>query len=186
MIQLAQIKHDCEDLIGIFNHTFRASFNTEMVRGNEEPVYLPADASYPIHRIVFAHGFFSSALHEIAHWCIAGDERRKLVDYGYWYHSDGRDAKQQQVFEAVEVKPQAVEWALASACDKPFNVSTDNLNGAPSNRLAFQHKVHDQVMIYLEKGFPNRAEKLIEALQDFYQQTPLVTERFDYRGMYER
>ena len=42
--------------------------------------------------------FFSSALHEVAHWCIAGVERRKLDDYGYWYEPDGRSGEQQARF----------------------------------------------------------------------------------------
>ncbi|MDI8993212.1 elongation factor P hydroxylase, partial [Salmonella enterica subsp. enterica serovar Anatum] len=42
-------------------------------------IYLPADAQVPYHRIVFAHGFYASALHEISHWCIAGKARRELV-----------------------------------------------------------------------------------------------------------
>ncbi len=50
---------------------------------------------------------FASALHEISHWCIAGKARRELVDFGYWYCPDGRDAMTQSQFEDVEVKPQA-------------------------------------------------------------------------------
>src|SRR5690606_39383874 len=52
--------------------------------------YLPASEPDGLARVVFAHGFFASALHEIAHWCIAGDYRRTLHDYGYWYCPDGR------------------------------------------------------------------------------------------------
>lgn len=186
MMTLTQVKYDCEDLISIFNQTFSTSLNTELVRGDDEPVYLPADAQFSRHRILFAHGFFNSALHEIAHWCIAGEERRKLVDYGYWYNPDGRDADQQQAFERVEIKPQAVEWGLAAACGKPFNVSTDNLNGVQPDRLTFQHKVYDQVLNYLQYGFPPRAARLMKALRDFYEQPPLNSGQFAYRGMYER
>lgn len=35
--------------------------------------------------IVFAHRFYASALNEISHWCIAGKECRKWVDFGYLY-----------------------------------------------------------------------------------------------------
>lgn len=64
-----------------------------------------ADDELPYNRIVFAHGYYASGMHEISHWCVAGAERRKLVDFGYWYCPDGRDAETQGKFEDVEVKP---------------------------------------------------------------------------------
>ena len=104
-----------EDLIRIFNGLFLQSLNTELVIGDDEPIYLPADDEYSHHRIVFAHGFFASALHEIAHWCVAGAKRRTLVDFGYWYKPDGRTAAEQAEFERVEVQPQAYEWILSES-----------------------------------------------------------------------
>lgn len=59
-------------------------------------------------------------MHELAHWCIAGPERRLLADYGYWYEPDGRTEQIQAEFEKVEVKPQAVEWILSASCGFPF------------------------------------------------------------------
>ena len=59
------MSHHYEDLIEIFNNTFLESENTILVKGDDEPIYLPADANSPHHRIIFAHGFFQSALHEI-------------------------------------------------------------------------------------------------------------------------
>jgi len=79
--------------------------------------------------VIFAHGFYASALHEVAYWCIAGEKRRQLVDYGYWYCPDGRDIQTQHQFENVEIKPQALEWLFCVASDFPFNVSCDNLQG---------------------------------------------------------
>ncbi len=79
----------------------------------------------PYHRIVFAHGF-SPVLHEISHWCIAGEARRRLR---YWYCPDGRDEKTQCEFEVVEIKPQALDWLFCVAVGIPFNVSCDNLEG---------------------------------------------------------
>lgn len=102
-----QQQHHYQQLIDLFNSCFAADFNTRTVKGDDEPIYLPADDDTPYHRIVFAHGFFASALHEISHWCIAGKARRELVDFGYWYCPDGRDAMTQSQFEDVEVKPQA-------------------------------------------------------------------------------
>lgn len=177
-----QQDHQYADLIRIFNQQFAASQNTRLVRGDDEPIYLPASDDCDHHRIIFAHGFFASALHEISHWCIAGKERRLLEDFGYWYCPDGRDQQTQEAFEKVEVKPQAVEWGLAAACGFAFNVSADNLNGWQPDRLAFQHKVYQQVLIYLQEGFPPRAEQLIAALRAHYQVAPLQTVNFEFKG----
>ncbi|WP_338293454.1 elongation factor P hydroxylase [Planctobacterium marinum] len=166
-------RHQYQDLIQVFNTCFE-DFNTRLVKGEGEPVYLPADGDCHYHRIEFAHGFFSSALHEIAHWCIAGEARRKQVDYGYWYCPDGRNEQQQAEFEKVEVKPQAIEWCFAVACGLQFRVSTDNLDGAPVDRFAFQDKVLQQVAAYLEQGLPTRAQMLVDALHKFYH-TPTLS-----------
>ncbi|MGB2130042.1 MAG: elongation factor P hydroxylase, partial [Marinobacterium sp.] len=71
-----------QPLIELFNRLFLPTYNTVLVAGEDEPIYLPADEQHPHHRVVFAHGFFASALHEISHWCVAGPERRLLEDFG--------------------------------------------------------------------------------------------------------
>lgn len=48
--------HHYEQLIEIFNGCFAEEFNTRLIKGDDEPIYLPADAQVPYHRIVFAHG----------------------------------------------------------------------------------------------------------------------------------
>ena len=167
------------DLISLFNQCFAASYNTRLERGDDEPIYYPADGHIDHHRIVFAHGFFASALHEVAHWLLAGDARRLQVDYGYWYCPDGRDGEQQRQFEAVEIKPQAIEWALSLCCGFNFNVSCDNLNGSVEpDRHAFKAQVREQALRYLEQGFPPRAQTLMQALQRHYGQPDLTAEHF--------
>lgn len=161
--------HNYQDLIHIFSEQFLLAENTRLVKGDDEPIYLPADERYSYHRVIFAHGFYASAFHEISHWCIAGKERRLLEDFGYWYAPDGRDAIQQNKFEQVEIKPQALEWAFCIASGFKFNVSADNLSGIEVDRYGFQCKVFKQVQQYLEHGFPKRAEIFIEALIEFYQ-----------------
>jgi len=163
------LRHDCTDL---FNRLFRVDENTELVRGGAEPLYRPADADHPHHRILFAHGYFASALHEIAHWLVAGPERRLLEDFGYWYQPDGRSAAQQAAFEQVEVKPQALEWILARGCGFRFRTSSDNLHGAPGNDAEFRRRVHAQVGGYLSRGLAPRARRLLAALCDHYGQPP--------------
>ena len=83
-----------QDIIAIFDRVFSTRENTRLIKGNDEPWYIPANKDCNYHQVVFAHGFFSSALHELAHWCIAGKERRLKVDYGYWYEEDGRSLSQ--------------------------------------------------------------------------------------------
>lgn len=161
------------DIISIFNQLFAETENTQLVAGGDEPEYLPANDQCDYHRLIFAHGYYESALHEISHWCIAGKERRKLPDFGYWYAPDGRTAAQQREFEQVEVKPQALEWILSEACGRRFHISTDNLNGdeaeVQAGREAFRQAVYQQAHQYLEQGLPTRAEILKQALLNFYQ-----------------
>lgn len=151
-------------LIDLFNGLFKDSLNTVLVKGTDEPVYLPADEQHPHHRIIFAHGFYASALHEIAHWCVAGEQRRLLPDYGYWYKPDGRTAQEQAEFERVEVTPQAYEWLLTVAAGRSFNFSADNIGGGFRPSDSFRQHVHNRIHSLLEKGLPDRLQALVTAL----------------------
>jgi len=174
--------HNFKDLIDIFERYFYREYNTRLVRGEDEPIYLPADDRCSYHQIVFAHGYYASALHEISHWCLAGRKRRLVEDFGYWYIPDGRDQTQQHAFEQVEIKPQAIEWALCIAAGKDFDVSTDNLLGeGETDRSAFKAKVYQQVLTYLEHGFPQDAQVFIAALSEHYRTPwPLIPEHFRF------
>ena len=141
-----------ERLIALFNATFYADFATRLVRGGDEPIYLPANITGQEHQIVFARGFFASALHEIAHWCRAGSQRRQLEDYGYWYIPDGRTEAQQQAFAQVEVYPQAYEQCFTLAAGRKFNLSVDNLNGQPGQSAAFELEVHQLTLQLLSNS----------------------------------
>jgi elongation factor P hydroxylase len=163
------MQHNYQDLVHIFDAGLGQQYNTRLIKGGDEPIYLPADNTCCYHQIVFAHGYFASALHEIAHWCIAGEQRRLLEDFGYWYLPDGRSQSQQASFEQVEVKPQAIEWAFCIASNKPFTVSADNLHGEQGDSRAFVAAVKQQVMNYLANGFPPRAQLFIQSLSNFYQ-----------------
>lgn len=162
------MEHQLEDIIRIFNQCFEQEYNTRLVKGGEEPIYLPANEDRPYHAIYFARGFYSSALHEIAHWLVAGKARRQLEDFGYWYEPDGRSEQRQRDFERVEVKPQAIEWILATAAGFRYFASADNLNGNAGDTRPFKQAVYEQVKIYAEKGLPKRAEILRKALCAFY------------------
>lgn len=168
--------HQYQDLINLFEISFADEYNTKLVKGEDEPVYLPANAQCPYHALYFAHGFFSSALHECAHWLIAGEERRKRVDFGYWYMPDGRNEEQQALFNCVEVKPQALEWILSKACGYKFHISIDNLNGAQSDTALFKQSVYDQAIYYCTQGLSQRAKKFRDALCSFYKQPAVLRE----------
>ena len=170
--------HHYSALITLFDASFLHEFNTRLVRGDDEPIYIPSGLAVDgyrkqdFHQIVFAHGFFRSALHEIAHWLVAGAQRRLQLDYGYWYAPDGRNALQQAKFEQVEVAPQALEWILTKACAHPFAVSVDNLSGEATDATAFKRAVLNRVHALQQCGLSARAEAFRTALAQFYG-TPL-------------
>lgn len=152
-------------LIAVFNACFAAQ-NTILVRGGDEPEYLPASNTRPA-MIVFARGFFASGLHEISHWCIAGRHRRSLVDFGYWYCPDGRDEATQAAFEQVEIRPQAIECLLTLATGRRFYTSADNLNANfDTSASTFAQDVHAQAQAYLTDPttLPKDAQKFLALL----------------------
>ena len=151
-------------LILHFNRWF-SHLNVNLVKGDFEPEYFPAIDSTPA-RIQFAHGFFNSALHEISHWSIAGEQRRLLPDLGYWYAPDGRTAEQQALFEQVEIKPQAIEWLFATAFGRKFRVSLDNLTGEGGDGNRFKDHVFAQVQAYFsgQAQLPRDAKHFIDCI----------------------
>ena len=161
-------RHHPDDLITLFNNCFLQSHNTILAYGKDEPYYLPANQQQSHHTIYFAHGFFNSALHECAHWMIAGKARRQLEDYGYWYEPDGRNAEQQILFQQVEVKPQALEWIFSQATGSKFECSFDNLNAPVEDYEQFKNAVTKQMLHYQQNGLPRRARIFYEALVRFY------------------
>ena len=176
------MSHQYQDLINIFNDTFLLKYNTRLELGHDEPIYLPADEINANHRILFARGFYASALHEISHWCVAGPKRRLLEDFGYWYEPDGRTEVSQAEFEKVEIRPQAYEWILSVSAGFPFTVSCDNLNGDfEPDRLAFMRKVHKEVGDIFAHGLPLRIRMLSQALRCFYHQPDIVYSMFEMK-----
>jgi elongation factor P hydroxylase len=166
------MERESGQLEAIFRQAFFEKFQTLLIGGADEPLYQPAANPGDAHRLFYREDYFSSALHEIAHWCIAGEERRKLLDFGYWYNPDGRTTTQQRAFEQVEIKPQALEWIFTRACGQPFRVSADNLSSdeteARGPSEAFLRAVEDQAASYCLKGLPSRANAFAHALISYY------------------
>lgn len=183
--QIAQHNDDTELtdwLIGLFNAIFdnqtATPIATILVRGGDEPEYLASKDGNPA-RIEFAHGFFASSLHEISHWCIAGAKRRLQDDFGYWYESDGRNQQKQQLFEQVEIKPQAIECLFNLACQRYFYVSQDNLNADfDTSDSTFAIDVFNQAKTYLYNpdSLPRDAKRLLWLLLHLCQNPPLSAE----------
>lgn len=149
----------------IFKRTFLKSHHTDLIMAAAEPLYLPADHQTPA-RIYFTRDYPASALHEIAHWCIAGKKRRTLVDYGYWYCADGRDAATQKKFEQVEIKPQALEFLFSLSCALKFNLSADNLSAELGASAEFKNAVRAQAVDYWQQqNMPADGAVFLRALQ---------------------
>ncbi len=145
-----------------FADCFYDDYRTRLQGGAAEPLYRPGGDGDAV--IYYREDFAASALHEVAHWCIAGDGRRQLEDYGYWYAPDGRNLEQQRAFELVEVRPQAVEWHLALAAGVPFQVSVDNLDAPAGEGDTFAFAVRDQARRFCRQPLPARAAEFRAAL----------------------
>jgi len=153
----------------IFADCFEEANATVLEGGGDEPLYVPSERpSTAPHRIVYREDYFASALHEIAHWCLAGAERRQQEDYGYWYSPDGRDAEEQAAFEKAEARPQALEWIFSEACGFPFNLSADNLDGGFGPSPDFVASVEREKKRFLAEGLPGRASRFLVALEEAF------------------
>jgi len=154
---------DAHQLMCLFNREFAASDKTELIGGAAEPYYQPGSP----HRIYFRADYVRSALHEVAHWCVAGRRRRQLPDYGYWYSADGRDAEQQQAFFAVEARPQAIERYFCEAIGIAFSPSVDNVDAQiePQQVRRFEVRIQEWCDQFERTGMPSRAARFITALR---------------------
>lgn len=161
---------DVNKVIDIFNTEFKNTYNTILVSGGEEPIYLPSGSKNEYNQIIFREYIISSALHEIAHWCLAGKERRKQKDYGYWYNPDNRSINEQILFYNVEVKPQALEWAFSKMINIPFNISLDcfgnDLELIKKETENFKKAVNRQLKEY-QKNLPLRARIFAQKLKSY-------------------
>ncbi|SHG13230.1 hypothetical protein SAMN04487965_3362 [Microbulbifer donghaiensis] len=159
-------------IVAVFDRCFASprGLNTRLRGGFDEPYYRPATEGRPAHeelryhRVEFTRDYAASALHEAAHWCVAGAARRQLPDYGYWYAPDGRSEEQQAEFERVEVKPQALEWIFARASGLRFRVSADNLESGLGPSDSFKRAIWQQVRDNCRQGVNERAATFARAL----------------------
>lgn len=181
-------------IIGLFDQLFRERLNTGLLGGAEEPIYIPAGLTAAeaglssvesYHRLYFRHDYLSSALHESAHWCIAGAQRRAQLDFGYWYSPDGRSTEQQQLFEQAEVRPQALEWIFSVACGQRFRVSADNLASGQGVSHDFVQAIVRQAQSWCTgDSLPPRGRLFIEALANQFDCTePLSQDHYQLEAV---
>ena len=154
---------DAHQVMRLFNQEFAESDTTELIGGAAEPYYEPGS----LNRIYFRADYVRSALHEIAHWCVAGSRRRQLADYGYWYSPDGRGVAQQQAFFAVEARPQAIERCFCEAIGIPFSPSVDNVGAQiePQQLRHFEARIEEWCNQFERTGLPLRAARFITVLR---------------------
>ncbi len=148
----------------VFHRCFADQWAVELRGGAAEPLYRAQPGPGLPALILFRDDFVNSALHEIAHWCIAGPARRAGDDYGYWYAGDQRDRDAQQIFEAAEVAPQALECLFAYACALPFRVSSDNLTIPDYDNFGFRLTVWQRLRYLQRAGLGDRADMFCRAL----------------------
>jgi elongation factor P hydroxylase len=67
------------------------------------------------------------------------------------------------------------------AVGRKFHVSADNLNGFETDTSHFKRKVYQQVLMFIEQGFPKRVQTFIAILAHFYQTPlPITAAQFSY------
>ena len=166
-------------VVKLFDKLFNKSYRTCLIGGAQEPLYEPAACIDQLHKLFFREDYLSSALHEVAHWCIAGPQRLLKQDFGYWYRPDGRSTNEQRQFEKVEAKPQALEWMFSIACGHQFSISLDNLSGSSSRSDAnpdgycavhsFKQAISKQCIDWcVSENLPSRADKFIKGLMETF------------------
>ncbi len=153
-------------LLKLLNENYLNQFNTILIGGFSEPFYKAHKGNISA-EIQFAHDYIRSALHELSHWCVAGNERRKVDDYGYWYAEDGRNQQQQDEFFKVEIKPQSIEWALSIVCGIKFEASVDNLNANVDGVDKFEQKLKSELKLYTQNGFSKRVTEIIQVISKY-------------------
>jgi elongation factor P hydroxylase len=137
--------------------------NLTIQSGAEEPFYAAPTGSVNA-VLYFRDNYPRSLLHEMSHYCLAGDRRRALDDFDYWYSPCGRTEEEQLKFESVEARPQGLEKVICEVVGLKFSPSLDDFSGRPPS---------DQFLVDLEKAYqemcsepPPTAKKILSGLKN--------------------
>lgn len=159
------------DIACVFNECFADSHRTILVGGAQEPLFTPASKTEPA-KLSYREDFAASALHECAHWCIAGALRRTKVDFGYEYLPPPRTPAQQSSFFSAEVKTQSLEQVFALHAGVKFSPSADNL---PANIDCFVSLLagqHPKTLEWIRTSADQRASTFCLALANAVSAAP--------------
>jgi len=152
-----------ELIANVFNGCFEVGERACLVAGAAEPFYEPATAaSYA--RLHYREDFAASALHEAAHWCLAGASRRTKLDFGYDYVPPPRSFAQQLKFYDAELKVQSLEQLFAESLGMEFCPSADNLL---ANLEGFRRRLECQratTLTWVHNSSDRRAFRFLRAL----------------------
>ena len=139
------------------------SERTELIGGADEPLYLPGQPGVSA-RLFYRENFAASALHESAHWCIAGEQRRRQIDFGYAYQPPPRTDRAQAQFFTSEVRAQALECRFAQAAGADFKPSADNLAADVDEFTDLLETAREDMEHWLNTAPGRRARLFIQAL----------------------
>lgn len=159
-----------EALEAAFAQCFNQDFNTRLVGGAPEPLYLPESQCQPA-KLMYREDFPASALHEVAHWCVAGEARRQREDFGYHYISGRRTPDQQAAFFALELHAQCLEKRFSQAAGLDFLPSADNLL---ADLVEFRRRIdafEPQLLNWLASPAGTRAKCFIQYLEGVFLRT---------------
>ncbi len=152
----------------VFNRLFADTQLTVLQGGASEPYYQPPGPS-SLGVLHYREDFAASALHESAHWCIAGNARRRLADFGYTYQPPPRTRQQQSLFFALELKTQTVEYIFSDCAGVDFQPSADNLDVSVQCFMTQIELNVSRVQDWMATTPDRRAMIFCEALQEQWQ-----------------
>lgn len=144
-------------------HAFQCTFPELDIQGGAAEPFYQAPKADRTATLFFREDYVRSLLHEMAHYCLAGDHRRELDDFGFWYHPCGRSAAQQKQFEAAEARPQALERIFCETLGVPFQPSLDDFSGRPISPV-FLEKL-ENAYIEFHRQMPPTATRALEGLK---------------------
>lgn len=150
---------DHQAIADCFNACFAEFEGAKLVGGATEPLYLPASADRPA-CLLYREDHAASALHEAAHWCIAGKSRREKVDFGYPYSPPPRTDAAQQLFYKFELRAQALESLFCQSAGLKFTPSADNLEANTSQFAKAIQSQHFFTQAWLHSSTGARARTL--------------------------
>jgi elongation factor P hydroxylase len=160
---------DDQNITQIFADCFQAEYATQLTGGATEPEYVPSRSADGMNQLFYRENFVASALHETAHWCIAGPERRLHRDFGYSYLPPPRTARQQADFFAAELKVQTLEMIFDAAAGLDFVPSADHL-GVDLYDFRQQLEAHQKaVETWMMTSCDKRARTFAQSLMQYRQ-----------------